>query len=114
MPACRCLPCRQFTPLLVSVYTKLKATGKPFEVIFVSSGPSLERYVLPELHHCTSLMYSWRLQIAIKLLLTSTLGSTTPGLPCHGPVQQAAAALLAQTEWRASPPWSSWGLMAQW
>lgn len=30
-PACRCPPCRQFTPLLARVYNKLKAEGKDFE-----------------------------------------------------------------------------------
>ena len=32
-----CGPCRHFTPELVKVYDKLKAEGKPFEIIFVSS-----------------------------------------------------------------------------
>lgn len=33
----RCPPCRRFTPLLAATYEKLKAAGKPFEVVFVSS-----------------------------------------------------------------------------
>jgi len=32
-----CGPCRGFTPVLISTYNKLKAAGKPFEIIFVSS-----------------------------------------------------------------------------
>lgn len=31
-----CGPCRGFTPQLVSLYNKLKAQGKPFEIIFLS------------------------------------------------------------------------------
>eukprot|EP01126_Amoeba_proteus_P023061 TRINITY_DN2321_c0_g1_i6.p1 TRINITY_DN2321_c0_g1~~TRINITY_DN2321_c0_g1_i6.p1 ORF type:complete len:189 (-),score=15.25 TRINITY_DN2321_c0_g1_i6:59-625(-) len=29
-------PCRQFTPVLASVYSQLKEEGKPFEILFVS------------------------------------------------------------------------------
>lgn len=29
-----CGPCRQFTPMLAQFYTRLKALGKPFEVVF--------------------------------------------------------------------------------
>ena len=32
-----CGPCRSFTPSFAATYTKMKAAGKPFEVIFVSS-----------------------------------------------------------------------------
>jgi len=32
-----CGPCRQFTPQLIKTYHKLKADGKKFEVVFVSS-----------------------------------------------------------------------------
>jgi len=32
-----CPPCRQFTPQLAEFYQQMKAAGKPFEVIFVSS-----------------------------------------------------------------------------
>ena len=32
-----CPPCRAFTPELVKFYDKLKADGKPFEIVFVSS-----------------------------------------------------------------------------
>jgi nucleoredoxin len=32
-----CPPCRRFTPKLASTYNFLQATGKPFEVIFVSA-----------------------------------------------------------------------------
>jgi nucleoredoxin len=32
-----CPPCRGFTPSLAEMYNKLKAAGKPFEIIFVSS-----------------------------------------------------------------------------
>merc|ERR1712166_1299825 len=32
-----CPPCKTFTPLLVKTYEKLKAEGKEFEVVFVSS-----------------------------------------------------------------------------
>ena len=38
--ACRCPPCRQFTPALASVYNKLKRKGEKFEIIFVSSDRS--------------------------------------------------------------------------
>lgn len=31
-----CGPCRQFTPMLIASYNKLKAAGKKFEVVFVS------------------------------------------------------------------------------
>jgi thiol-disulfide isomerase/thioredoxin len=32
-----CPPCRRFTPMLVEAYGKLKADGKKFEVVFISS-----------------------------------------------------------------------------
>ncbi|PRP85484.1 thioredoxin [Planoprotostelium fungivorum] len=32
-----CGPCRQFTPLLIATYQKLKEEGKPFEVVFISN-----------------------------------------------------------------------------
>jgi len=32
-----CPPCRAFTPRLVQVYEELRSTGKPFEIVFVSS-----------------------------------------------------------------------------
>eukprot|EP01083_Nonionella_stella_P004277 12347_1 len=35
-----CPPCRQFTPLLIETYTKLKDAGKDFEFIFCSSDNS--------------------------------------------------------------------------
>ncbi len=35
-----CGPCRQFTPVLVDTYKRLKAQGKPFEIVFVSSDNS--------------------------------------------------------------------------
>lgn len=35
-----CPPCRQFTPMLAQFYTRMKAMGKPFEVVFARSvGP---------------------------------------------------------------------------
>ncbi|KAH3757415.1 carnitine O-palmitoyltransferase 2 [Pelomyxa schiedti] len=39
-----CGPCRAFTPILASVYKELKAAGKKFEVIFVSSDRSQEDF----------------------------------------------------------------------
>jgi nucleoredoxin len=33
----QCPPCRAFTPQLVGTYNKLKAAGRNFEVVFVSS-----------------------------------------------------------------------------
>ncbi|GAB4822764.1 hypothetical protein N2152v2_009810 [Parachlorella kessleri] len=39
-----CPPCRQFTPLLVQTYNKLRAEGKEFEVVFVSSDKSLPQF----------------------------------------------------------------------
>jgi len=35
-----CPPCRLFTPRLVETYNALKAEGKPFEIVFVSSDSS--------------------------------------------------------------------------
>eukprot|EP00884_Botryococcus_braunii_P006330 jgi/Botrbrau1/15699/Bobra.4_1s0072.1 len=37
-----CPPCRRFTPKLVETYKSLKAAGKQFEIIFISSdhGPT--------------------------------------------------------------------------
>jgi len=32
-----CPPCRGFTPKLAETYTKMKAAGKPFEIVFASS-----------------------------------------------------------------------------
>jgi len=37
-----CPPCRQFTPLLVKAAEELKAQGKAFEVVFVSSDRSAD------------------------------------------------------------------------
>ena len=39
-----CGPCRAFTPQLVQTYQKLKASGKPFEIIFASSDRSKEEF----------------------------------------------------------------------
>ncbi|KAH9255174.1 hypothetical protein BASA81_006614 [Batrachochytrium salamandrivorans] len=39
-----CGPCHQFTPQLASTYSQLKAQGKRFEVLFVSSDKSLESF----------------------------------------------------------------------
>lgn len=39
-----CPPCRGFTPVLATVYNKLKEQGKAFEVIFVSSDRSEESF----------------------------------------------------------------------
>ena len=36
-----CPPCRGFTPELVKAYTKLKAVGRDFEVVFISSDRDL-------------------------------------------------------------------------
>lgn len=40
----QCPPCRVFTPALVRTYEKLKASGKKFEVIFVSSDRSEDSF----------------------------------------------------------------------
>jgi nucleoredoxin len=37
-----CPPCRQFTPVLVKTYNELVKSGKPFEIVFVSSDRSKE------------------------------------------------------------------------
>lgn len=37
-----CPPCRTFTPELVKTYNAIKAEGKPFELVFVSSDRSRE------------------------------------------------------------------------
>jgi len=39
-----CPPCQRFTPKLVECYEKLKAMGKKFEVVFVSSDSSKEEF----------------------------------------------------------------------
>jgi nucleoredoxin len=39
-----CPPCKAFTPLLVETYTKLKAAGKDFEVVFVSSDRDMSQF----------------------------------------------------------------------
>jgi len=39
-----CGPCRKFTPVLVEMYKKLQAAGRPFEVIFVSGDNSDEEF----------------------------------------------------------------------
>lgn len=36
-PRRRCGPCRNFTPQLAATYAALKAEGKSFEIVFVSS-----------------------------------------------------------------------------
>jgi thiol-disulfide isomerase/thioredoxin len=44
-----CPPCRQFTPALAQVYAQLRASGKKFEVVFVSadkSEPDFTKYFL--------------------------------------------------------------------
>ena len=40
----QCPPCRQFTPELMGTYEKLKADGKKFEVVFISSDRSAESF----------------------------------------------------------------------
>ncbi len=37
-----CPPCRTFTPLLVDAYNELRASDKPFEIVFVSSDRSAD------------------------------------------------------------------------
>eukprot|EP00903_Cladosiphon_okamuranus_P008316 g8000.t1 len=39
-----CAPCKQFTPILKSVYNQLQKDGKPFELVFVSSDKSQEEF----------------------------------------------------------------------
>ena len=39
-----CPPCRGFTPTLVEVYKKVKAAGKQFEIIFISSDQSTKEF----------------------------------------------------------------------
>ncbi|GHP10823.1 nucleoredoxin [Pycnococcus provasolii] len=39
-----CPPCRQFTPVLSSIYSQLVEIGKPFEIVFISSDKSEEQY----------------------------------------------------------------------
>ncbi|GBG30268.1 Nucleoredoxin [Hondaea fermentalgiana] len=39
-----CPPCRHFTPKFIELYKKLKAEGKPWEVIFVSSDRDAEAF----------------------------------------------------------------------
>lgn len=39
-----CPPCRQFTPLLNTTYNNLVKSGKPFEVVFVSSDQDQEGF----------------------------------------------------------------------
>ncbi|ETW08176.1 hypothetical protein H310_02512 [Aphanomyces invadans] len=39
-----CPPCRGFTPQLATYYKKLTATGKPFEIVFVSSDNNQESF----------------------------------------------------------------------
>jgi len=39
-----CPPCREFTPKFAQIYEKLKAQGKEFEVVYVSSDKSEETY----------------------------------------------------------------------
>eukprot|EP01125_Pyxidicula_operculata_P001227 TRINITY_DN11157_c0_g1_i1.p1 TRINITY_DN11157_c0_g1~~TRINITY_DN11157_c0_g1_i1.p1 ORF type:complete len:411 (+),score=121.16 TRINITY_DN11157_c0_g1_i1:55-1287(+) len=39
-----CPPCRKFTPELVKTYNKMKADGKSFEIVFVSSDSDKESY----------------------------------------------------------------------
>jgi len=39
-----CPPCKAFTPLLVDTYTKIKAGGKDFEVVFVSSDRDMSQF----------------------------------------------------------------------
>ena len=39
-----CPPCRQFTPILANLYKKLNASGRKFEVIFVSRDKDLNAF----------------------------------------------------------------------
>ena len=39
-----CPPCKQFTPILASLYKKLKESGKKFEIVFASSDHSEEEF----------------------------------------------------------------------
>jgi nucleoredoxin len=45
----RCPPCKRFTPILSQRYTELRAAGKSFELIFVSSDNSEDQF--NEYHH---------------------------------------------------------------
>ena len=40
----RCPPCQAFTPKLAETYTKMKAAGKEFEIIFASSDSNQEKF----------------------------------------------------------------------
>lgn len=40
----KCPPCRAFTPELAKTYEKVKAAGKNFEIVFVSSDRSDETF----------------------------------------------------------------------
>ena len=39
-----CPPCKAFTPVLVEAHQKLKATGRDFEVVFVSSDKDMGQF----------------------------------------------------------------------
>ncbi|XP_076447768.1 nucleoredoxin-like [Babylonia areolata] len=39
-----CPPCRAFTPILITCYNAIKASGKKFEIIFVSSDKDQESF----------------------------------------------------------------------
>ena len=39
-----CPPCQRFTPMLASMYKKMKAAGKDFEVVYVSLDKSLDQW----------------------------------------------------------------------
>ena len=47
--ACRCPPCRQFTPLLKQAYDAINTSSKRLEIVFVSSDPDEEQFEV--LHH---------------------------------------------------------------
>eukprot|EP00961_Rhodomonas_salina_P254156 3434805-Rhodomonas_salina.2 len=83
-----CGPCRSFTPKLVAMYEELKAGGKKFEVIFVSSDKDQDAF-------------------------DKYFGSM-PWLALPFEDRDLKVFLPSEAPGMSFPPWRSWGLGRAW
>ncbi len=51
-PACRCGPCRAFTPTLAQVYQTVKSKHDDFAIVFVSADRNPQQFEVSRLNEC--------------------------------------------------------------